>query len=132
METSMKTHFLVSSLIAGFATTAFSAVTITTVALPGGSSAVGSFTMASCYGQATMLTRSTADNFIESPGYLCIESADLGIPGDLNGDRHVNGIDLAIILGSWGPCTSTNCAADINGDSIINGVDLAIVLSSWG
>ena len=128
----MKTHFLVSSLIASFATTAFSAVTITTVALPGGSSAVGSFTMASFYGQATMLTRLTADNFIESPGYLCIESGDLGIPGDLNGDRHVNGIDLAIILGSWGPCASTNFAADINGDSIINGVDLAIVLSSWG
>ena len=84
----MKTHFLVSSLIAGFASTAFSAVTITTVALPGGSSAVGSFTMASCYGQAPMLTRSTADNFIESPGYLCIESSDLGIPGDLNGDVH--------------------------------------------
>ncbi len=47
----MQTRFLISSLIAGFATTAFSAVTITTVALLGGSSAVGAFTMASCYGQ---------------------------------------------------------------------------------
>ena len=128
----IRTGYWIAIALCCISETAFSAVTITTVALPGGSSAVGSFTMASCYGQATMLTRSTADNFIESPGYLCIESGDLGIPGDLNGDRHVNGIDLAIILGSWGPCASTNCAADINGDLIINGVDLAIVLSSWG
>ena len=28
-----------------------------------------------------------------------------GIPGDLNGDLVVNGSDIALVLGNWGPCT---------------------------
>jgi formylglycine-generating enzyme required for sulfatase activity len=53
--------------------------------------------------------------------------------GDVNGDRVVNGNDLAIVLSSWGPCPGTvSCAGDVNGDGVVNGNDLAIVLSSWG
>ena len=112
--------------------TAVAEVTVTTVALPGGSSAVGAFTMASCYGQPTMLAQATAGSMIESPGYLCVESSDLGILGDLNDDGHVNGIDLAIVLGNWGACGAGACVADIDRDGWVNGVDLAIVLGSWG
>jgi len=49
--------------------------------------------------------------------------------GDLNGDGFVNGADLAILLGSWGPCAG--CPADINGDGVVDGADIAIVLGNW-
>ena len=58
--------------------TAVAEVTVSTVALPGGSSGVGAFTMASCYGQPTMLSEGTVGSMVESPGYLCVESSDLG------------------------------------------------------
>ena len=50
---------------------------------------------------------------------------------DLNGDRVVNGIELAILLANWGtvPAGSTG---DLNGDGFVNGVDLATVLGAWG
>lgn len=103
-----------------------------TVSLPGGTSAVGAFTMASVYGQPTMIARATSGSNIVTPGFLCIEREDLGVPGDLNGDGHVNGIDLAVILGSWGSCGGADCVADVNDDSMVDGVDLAIVLGAWG
>lgn len=49
---------------------------------------------------------------------------------DLNGDGVVSGADLAIVLGSWGPCRG--CIADINQDGKVDGADLAIVLGAWG
>ena len=52
-----------------------------------------------------------------------------GPTGDLNGDCVVDGTDLAIVLGSWGPCAG--CPADINGDGIVDGTDLAVVLGNW-
>ena len=112
--------------------TAVAEVTVSTVALPGGSSGVGAFTMASCYGQPTMLTEGTAGGMVESPGYLCVESSDLGILGDLNDDGHVNGIDLAVVLGTWGICSTSNCVGDINRDGAVNAADLTILLSNWG
>jgi len=53
-----------------------------------------------------------------------------GPPADLNGDCVVNGADLAILLGTWGPCAG--CPADLNGDGVVNGADLAVLLGSWG
>ncbi|MBX3354632.1 MAG: dockerin type I repeat-containing protein [Phycisphaeraceae bacterium] len=50
--------------------------------------------------------------------------------GDVNCDGLVNGADIAIVLGSWGPCV--DCAADLNGDGVVNGADIAIVLGNWG
>lgn len=49
---------------------------------------------------------------------------------DLNGDGVVNGLDLAVLLGFWGPAGGGTCA-DLNGDGIVNGVDLAILLGAW-
>ena len=51
------------------------------------------------------------------------------IPGDVNGDGVVNGMDLAILLGAWGTSVP---AADLNHDGVINGSDLAILLGAWG
>lgn len=51
------------------------------------------------------------------------------IPGDLNDDGVVDGKDLALVLGQWGPCAG--CVADITGDGVVDGSDLAIVLGQW-
>ena len=51
---------------------------------------------------------------------------------DLNGDALVDGADLAILLTSWGACTSSTCPGDLNGDGVVSGTDLALVLASWG
>lgn len=51
------------------------------------------------------------------------------LPGDVNGDGVVDGIDIALVLGSWGPCLG--CAGDLNDDGVVDGADLAIVLGNW-
>jgi len=51
-------------------------------------------------------------------------------PADLNDDNVVNGADLGLLLGSWGPCPG--CPADLNNDGIVNGADLGLMLGSWG
>lgn len=52
-----------------------------------------------------------------------------GVPGDLNGDGIVNGGDLGLLLGSWGPCRG--CPADLNGDGLVNGADIGLLLGFW-
>lgn len=49
------------------------------------------------------------------------------VPGDLNGDGRVNGVDLAILLASWGG----SGPADFTGDGVINGADLGTLLALW-
>jgi hypothetical protein len=52
-------------------------------------------------------------------------------PGDITGNRVVNGIDLAAILAAWGGGKSQfDC--DIDNDGSVGGSDLAIVLAGWG
>jgi hypothetical protein len=54
-------------------------------------------------------------------------------PADLNDDGIVNGFDLALLLGQWGPCPARGeCAADLDGNDIVNGFDLAMLLAVWG
>jgi|GEM_PF-5338912 len=52
--------------------------------------------------------------------------------GDLNGDGEVNGADLGLILGAWGPCNRIPCTGDLNGDGEVNGADLGLILGAWG
>jgi len=51
--------------------------------------------------------------------------------GDLNGDGRVDGADLGMLLGSWGPC-APGCPADLNGDGVVDGNDLGTLLGVWG
>jgi hypothetical protein len=51
---------------------------------------------------------------------------------DLNGDGVVDGADLGIMLGAWGPCAGSPCAADQNSDGTVDGADLGILLGAWG
>ena len=41
----------------------------------------------------------------------------------------VNGLDLAILLATWG---GPNVIADFNDDGVVNGADLGFLISSWG
>ncbi len=52
-----------------------------------------------------------------------------GLFGDQNADGCINGTDLAILLGAWGP---TGTTADLNGDGVADSTDLALMLGVWG
>jgi hypothetical protein len=52
--------------------------------------------------------------------------------GDLNGDCAVNGGDLALMLGAWGPCGKGGCVADLSGNGSVGAEDLALLLGNWG
>jgi hypothetical protein len=49
------------------------------------------------------------------------------VPGDLNGDGKVDGIDLTQLLANWGGSGS----GDLNGDGAVDGLDLAVLLAAW-
>lgn len=52
---------------------------------------------------------------------------------DLDGDGDVDGFDLALLLGQWGPCDDPeDCPADLDASGGVNGFDLAILLGEWG
>ena len=50
--------------------------------------------------------------------------------GDVIPSGIIDGVDLAQILSSWGPCT--NCPADIDSDGAVTGLDLGQLLAAWG
>ncbi len=54
-------------------------------------------------------------------------------PADLNGDGVIGSTDVALLLGSWGPCppAPSACAADLDGDGSVGSSDLALLLGSW-
>ncbi len=51
-------------------------------------------------------------------------------PADLDGNRAVDGADLAVMLTEWGTCAA--CMSDIDGDGTVAGDDLAALLGAWG
>lgn len=57
------------------------------------------------------------------------EPGAVGDP-DIDGSGTVNGADLGILLGAWGPCPGC-CFADLNGDDVVDGVDIGILLGAW-
>jgi hypothetical protein len=61
------------------------------------------------------------------------ELAGNSCPADLNDDGVVSGLDLATLLGAWGPCpVGSDCPADLDGNGSVNGLDLASLLGAWG
>lgn len=76
----------------------------------------------------------TATNRFQWPVELNGQAASCGstsaCPADQNNDGVVNGADLGLLLGAWGPCP--NCRADINIDGVVNGADLGLLLGAWG
>ncbi|MCH8968940.1 MAG: hypothetical protein IIA66_07475, partial [Planctomycetes bacterium] len=53
-------------------------------------------------------------------------------PSDLDSDGSVASADLALLLGSWGPCADRDdCPADLDDDGQVGSFDLAILLGAW-
>lgn len=51
---------------------------------------------------------------------------------DLNDDGVVNGVDLGIVLNSWGECDGEEiCEADLNGDEEVDQSDVYVILGFW-
>ena len=63
-------------------------------------------------------------NLCETPPGCC--------PADLTNNGAVDGADLGLILGFWGPCSDSTCWIDLTGDGLIDGAELAVILSNWG
>jgi hypothetical protein len=53
-------------------------------------------------------------------------------PADFDGNGAVDGADLAILLGAWGPCFGIPCPPDMDSNSMVDGADSAILLGAWG
>ena len=51
---------------------------------------------------------------------------------DLNDSGAVDGGDLSVLLGFWGPTGTVLPRADIDRDGMVNGYDLAQLLANWG
>ena len=57
------------------------------------------------------------------------------VPGDINGDGHVDIADLFLVTGTWGSRNGEpgfNAACDFNNDGIVNVIDLLILADNWG
>ena len=80
-------------------------------------------------GAAIQCTVTPSDGLLQAAPAVASATVPGGVPGDLNGDGHVNGADLGLMLATWGPCSG--CPGDITGDGFINGADLGILLAAW-
>jgi hypothetical protein len=54
------------------------------------------------------------------------------LPGDVNGDRAVNGSDFAILAGNFGKNGIGSGGGDFNADNTVNGSDFAILAGNFG
>jgi hypothetical protein len=50
-------------------------------------------------------------------------------PADFNNDGIVNGADLGVLLGLWGPCEG--CPVDLDKDGFVDETDLSALLADW-
>ena len=72
-----------------------------------------------------------------APSVNVNEVENLPVPpcteADFNSDYEVNALDLAYILGFWGPCQSGPCSIyDLNGDGSVDSQDLGLLFTNWG
>ena len=51
---------------------------------------------------------------------------------DIDSSGHVDGVDLAILLSSWGTSGHGQYDSDLNDDGVVDGPDMTILLSAWG
>ena len=54
-----------------------------------------------------------------------------GCAADLDGNRAIDGGDIAILLLEMGPC-GTPCPADVDGSGMVDAGDLGLALLDWG
>ena len=69
------------------------------------------------------------------PGVLYSSSVDLGLeplPGDVDDNGYVGGVDLTIIITNWGMSPATRLEGDLSGDDTVSGLDYTEVITYWG
>ena len=54
------------------------------------------------------------------------------VTGDVNGDRHVNSLDIALMMSNWNKTGVTKAQGDLSGDGKVTALDIAIMLTNWG
>ncbi len=70
-------------------------------------------------------------NFARFPGHsLTVHEGPM--PGDVNSDNHVGGIDLTTIISNWGLQNVSREQGDLNGDGTVGGGDYTEVVGYWG
>ncbi|HMQ15352.1 MAG TPA: hypothetical protein PKC49_05200, partial [Phycisphaerae bacterium] len=79
----------------------------------------------------------TADTGVGTPPIVDMGAYEhqASIPGDANGDGHVDQVDLGILLSAFGACAGDpqfNPAADFDGDECIGQPDLGLLLANFG
>ena len=75
------------------------------------------------YGQ--ILSGQLADGDLDGVPDVC------ECPCDVFRDNAVNGIDLGVLLGQWGP-SNQYTVTDFNADGAVDGTDLGTLLAAWG
>jgi hypothetical protein len=61
-----------------------------------------------------------------------IVPVNLHTPGDANGDTHINGVDLGMLMSNWDSTdTNTNYKTDFNSDGTVGAVDFSMMMSGW-
>ncbi|MGD9691888.1 MAG: hypothetical protein AB7G17_03520 [Phycisphaerales bacterium] len=69
---------------------------------------------------------------IYEPGAVKVRAAGAACPGDANGDRRVDFLDLNIVLSFFGQNVPVGTSGDLNADGQVTFIDLNIVLSFFG
>jgi hypothetical protein len=59
-----------------------------------------------------------------------LDNVVVGLPGDVNHDGVVNGLDIADVASHWLQM-GASVPGDANGDGIVNGLDISLIASNW-
>ena len=54
------------------------------------------------------------------------------LPGDVNGDGYVGGLDLTTIISNWGLLSATRELGDLSGNGTVDGADYTEIITYWG
>ena len=81
---------------------------------------------------ATRLFLGVMDSFgwNNNTGSFSVNVGVAGVPGDVNGDGIVNGLDISDVASHWLQ-TGTGTTGDANHDGIVNGLDISLIASHW-
>jgi hypothetical protein len=78
----------------------------------------------------TAIIHDVADNTTTTSSTVTVQSGSGSpVPGDVNGDGHVNITDLSVLLSNW---QTNNANCDLNHNGIVDIFDLSILLSHYG
>ena len=73
--------------------------------------------------------RGITDN--NDPG-AALSTFEVHLPGDVNDDGYVGGLDLTTIITNWGTTAATRGQGDLDGDGTVSGPDYTQAITFWG